>query len=242
MLKNLQKQNFYDAMKIMSSNPSWAILEENNLLALKSPARIPLVNTVWGEPSVANIKKAKEFYLPKPFSWVLTPQQQDILLLNTGFKGPDLTYEMVINLNDYAAQKYDPAITIIEVKTKQQLFQWAQLVGETFELNTHDVIEFFKPFIDVAGDVPFLALYNNEPAATSLVFCSGEIAGIYAMSTRAKFRRRGLGTAAVQACLDLAKSRNMKNAVLYASMIGKFLYEKIGFQTVQELNEYFYKP
>lgn len=241
MLKNLQQQNFYDAMKIMAAYPGWEILEEDHFLALKSPARIPLVNIVWGEPSLTNIKNAKSFYFPKPFSWVLTREQQDSNLLSSGFKGPDPTPEMIINLDSYHDKQIDPAITVIEVKSKQELFQWAQVAAATFELNVHDVIEFFKPFIDIAGDVPYLAFYNNEPAATSLVFCGGETAGIYAMSTLTKFRRKGLGTAAIQACLDLAQKRHMKNAVLYASAIGKFLYETIGFQTVQELKEYYHK-
>lgn len=241
MLKNLQQQHFYDAMKIMAAHPGWEILEDDQILALKAPARIPLINIVWGEPSLKNIHKAKAFYSSKHFSWMLTQQQQDINLLNSGFKGPDPTPEMIINLDNYHPEKYNPAIKVIEVKTKQELYQWAQVAAETFELNAHDLIEFFKPFIDIIGETPYLAFYNNEPAATSLVFCSEETASIYAMSALAKYRRKGLGTAVVQACLDLAQKKHMKYAVLYASSIGKFLYEKIGFQTMQDLNEYYYK-
>jgi GNAT superfamily N-acetyltransferase len=128
------------------------------------------------------------------------------------------------------------------VKTKHELYQWAQTAGQTFELNTHDLIEFFKPLIDIGRDIPYLAYYNDEPAATSLVYCSNETAGIYAMSTLAKFRRKGLGIAAVNACLEIAKNKQMKNVVLYASAIGEFLYKNVGFKTVHVLNEYFYIP
>jgi len=44
--KDIQKKNFHDAMKKMTTTPGWDILEENTLLALKSGAHIPLVNTV----------------------------------------------------------------------------------------------------------------------------------------------------------------------------------------------------
>lgn len=242
MIKDLQKQNFYDAMKIMENIPGWEILEDHNFLAIKSPARIPLINMVWAEATVENIKIAKNFFADKPFSWLLTQEQPDIHLLQSGFKGPDPSPEMLIDLTNYISPNLDPAIKIIEVKTKSELYQWAQVASETFELNTYDLIDFFKPLIDVCKDIPYLALYNDEPAATSLVYCSKETAGIYAMSTLTKFRRKGLGTAAVNACLEIAKNKKMKNAVLYASAIGKFLYENIGFKTVHVLKEYFYVP
>lgn len=242
MITDLQKQNFYDAMKIMEKIPGWEILEDKNFLALKSPARIPIINMVWAETTVENIKIAKKFFADKQFSWLLTQYQADIHLLQSGFKGPDSTTEMVIDLAAYVAPKLNSAIKVIEVKTKRELYQWAQVASETFELNGLDLIDFFKPLIDICGDIPYLALYNNEPAATSLVYCSKETAGIYAMSTLTKFRRKGLGTAAVNACLETAKNKKMKNAVLYASAIGKFLYENIGFKTVHVLKEYFYVP
>ncbi len=239
---NLQQQNFYDAMKVMEQQPGWDLLEKNGFLAMKSPARIPLINMVWAEASLENINLAKNFFAKQPFAWILTEHQPATHLLQSGFKGPDHTTEMVIDLANLIAPKIDPAIRVIEVKTKHDLYLWAQTAGHTFELNAHDLIEFFKPLIDIAGDIPYLAFYNDEPAATSLVYCSKETAGIYAMSTLSKFRRKGLGTAAVNACLETAKNNKMKNAVLYASAIGEFLYKIVGFKTVHVLNEYFYNP
>jgi uracil DNA glycosylase len=60
--KDLQKQNFYDALKKMHSAPGWEIFEENNVLALKSPARLPFVNMVWGDATIGNINKMTSFY------------------------------------------------------------------------------------------------------------------------------------------------------------------------------------
>ena len=44
--KDLQKKNFYDVMKKMTSTSGWSILEENTLLAFKSDVNIPLINFV----------------------------------------------------------------------------------------------------------------------------------------------------------------------------------------------------
>ena len=46
----------------MAMVDGWKILESSNLLALKSPAAIPLVNFVWGEVSDDNLARVKAFY------------------------------------------------------------------------------------------------------------------------------------------------------------------------------------
>ena len=58
------------------------------------------------------------------------------------------------------------------------------------------------------------------------------------MSTRNEYRHKGLGTAAVNACISLAKSKNLHHAILYASQLGQPLYAKLGFKETQILQEY----
>jgi GNAT superfamily N-acetyltransferase len=119
-----------------------------------------------------------------------------------------------------------------------EMQQWVETAAEIFELSAQDTREFFLPLIQTAGLIPFLVLYDGEPAATSLVFCGKEVAGIYAMGTRKPFRRKGLGSVALHACLQVAKLRKLNQAVLYSSSMGRPLYEKIGFQTINLLQEY----
>ena len=72
-------------------------------------------------------------------------------------------------------------------------------------------------------------------------YCGEQVAGIYAMSTKVEFRRKGLGSAAVHACVALALDQRLNYAVLYASELGQLLYKKSGFKVTQMLHEYNFK-
>jgi ribosomal protein S18 acetylase RimI-like enzyme len=239
--KELQQKNFYDVMQKMISISGWSILEKNNLLALKSGANIPLINFVWGDVTIKNINIIKSFYQQHSFTWLLMPNQNDELLISAGFSGPEPSPEMVLYLDKYRFEEYESNMQVKVATSNEELDLWAQVASETFGISAFELKEFFEPLIKVAGAIPFLIYYDNIPATTSLVYCYDQVAGIYAMSTRENFRRKGLGGAAVQACLKEAKNNNISYAVLYASQMGKPLYESMGFQVSQVLEEYVFE-
>ncbi len=81
--------------------------------------------------------------------------------------------------------------------------------------------------------------YDEKPAATAMIYCDSKfVAGIYAMSTKTEFRRKGLGRAAINACIELAKRQQLEYAVLYASVDGEALYNQLGFESSQIWHEY----
>lgn len=246
--KDLQQKNFYQTVKKLQNFPGWEVLEDNNLMALKAPTILPLINFIWGESTIENINKIKKFYGKQAFHWQLpsrelevSPEFSEQLLLDQGCTGPDLNIEMGIFLDNYQPKNISANIRVEQVITDIQLDLWAQTASETFEFSAEDLKDFFLPFIKYLGNIPFLGFYDNEPAATSLVACENDVAGVHAMSTRKEFRRKGLGVAMTQACLDYAKNKNFSKAVLYASSMGKPLYESVGFKITQILREYYYK-
>ena len=241
-MKDFQKQNFVEILQRMHSIPGWDVLETSRFLALKSPARDPLVNFVWGDVTLKNFKAAQSFFGKRSYLWVISPGQSGQDLLGLGFEEPTPSVEMLLHLDTYVAPKSFPQIDVMTPTLDSEMQQWVKTAAEIFGLSAEGIEEFFLPLIQTAGLIPFLALYEGKPAATSLVFCGKEVAGIYAMGTRESFRRKGLGSAALHACLQAAKSRNLNHAVLYASSSGKPLYEKNGFQTTNLLQEYSMTP
>src|SRR5262249_54354646 len=157
-------------------------------LALKSPARLPFVNMVWGDATLENINQVTSFYSQHSFAWYLTQEQSDDHLLHAGFKEPEPAPEMVLDLDSYKLINQSSKIKITKVITDSDFYTWAKVAAETFQCEPEEIKEFFQPLIKIAGDIPYLALYDNEPAATSLLYYDNQIAGIYAMSTREKFR------------------------------------------------------
>jgi predicted acetyltransferase len=71
-----------------------------------------------------------------------------------------------------------------------------------------------------------------------MVYCSNQVAGIYAMSTKEEFRIKKIASSAVHACLKIAKSYNLKYAVLYASNLGAKLYQATGFEVIKHYHEF----
>jgi len=199
---------------------------------------VPYINFLWAEANAENYKKAKTFFAELLFAWLLTSEQDDDYLVSVNFSEPEAFPEMLMKLTDYQPVELSSKIKNIVAHSEQDFQCWASVASETFGPTPEEISEFFLPLVQHAGCIPYLAFYDGEPAATALVFCGKKVAGIYAMSTRAQYRRKGLGKAVAQACLINAKNNGCDCAVLYASEVGKLLYEAMGFQTVQILKEY----
>ncbi len=245
-LKDLQQQNFKDILERMSAIHGWEILESNDLLALKAPSPIPLVNMVWGVGSDINLQTVKQFYSGSDFFWHTADDQKTNLPNTTSdifAKHAEHSYfpEMLLNLNDYVKPVISSKIRIALVNSSEELQLWTETAIATFGFAEDGFKEFFYPLIQVAGCTPFLIYYDNEPAATAMVYCGEQVAGIYAMSTKVEFRRKGLGSAAVHACVALALDQQLNYAVLYASELGYLLYKQLGFKVTQMLHEYNFK-
>lgn len=250
--KDLQKQNFLEILRVMQSVPGWEILEESKVLALKAPGALPLVNYVWGEVTIESLQKVLSFYASQSFYWFLTPEQKKeggALLIENSLKGPEsfpppeCFAEMILNLEEYNPIILRSDIEIQQASTQQLFQQWVTTAAEGLGLDSQAIVDFVVPLIKEVGLISFLGFYKGEPAATSMVYCDPktDTAGVYFLSTRPAFRKKGLGSAVTEACLQTAKHSGIIHAVLYASPMGQSMYEKLGFQTSQMLYEYFYE-
>lgn len=246
MNTNLQQQNFKEIQQRMVAAPGWEILEANGILALKSPVATPLNHMVWGELNDENLFKVINFYEGQEFFWLLTPVQARSIpdSLKEMFAPQDeasIFPEMVFDLSEYHGHDRPKHITVFTPKSDTDLQVWTDTAIETLRIDENDFKAFFYPSIHIGQCIPLLQLYNNEPAGTAMVYCGHSEAGIYAMSTREKFRRKGIGSVGVYACLDIAKQKSLKQAVLYASAMGAYLYTALGFKAASLWHELHYK-
>lgn len=250
--KDFQQQNFLEILRRMQSVPGWEILEESKVLALKAPGPFPFVNFVWGDVTSESLQSVFSFYASQSFYWLLSPEQNEKyggLLVQKGLKGsesfppPECFPEMSLNLNKHNPVLHSSDIEVKKVDTSQLFQQWLPTAAEGLEIDSQAIEDFVVPLIKEAGTIPFLAFYKGEPAATSMVYCGHKTrtAGLYFLSTRPAFRRKGLGSAVTEACLQTAKHAGITHAVLHASAMGQSMYEKLGFQTSHMLYEYFYE-
>lgn len=170
--KDFQQQNFKEILLKMVEVPGWDILEDINLLALKAPGVINFVNFVYGEANSLNIKKVEAFYKGAQFTWLVAPQANVDNLHHQGFVIDDLvSTEMVLNLSEYITPKISSNIQIITPKSDAELQIWTNTAIATFGVSSDEFKEFFYPLIKIAGCVPFLLMYDNQPAVTAMVYC-----------------------------------------------------------------------
>jgi ribosomal protein S18 acetylase RimI-like enzyme len=76
------------------------------------------------------------------------------------------------------------------------------------------------------------------PAATSMVFTTGGVAGIYFVSTLPGFRRRGFGEAMTWRAVEDGRDAGCKSSFLQASEMGRRVYERMGFRFLEEYWEW----
>ncbi len=183
-------------------------------------------------------KKVKEFYHKKSFFWLLSETQEEQLLLDWGFTGPDLTFEMGLNLADYHHPGAYETLEVREVRSTEDHLQWINVAAGWLNIDPAFVDQFFTPWIKTGKYIPYLGFYEGKPAATSLAYLGNLGASLYCLGTLPSFRNRGLGTAVTHACLKAAKDKNISQAVLYGSEMGQPMYKKIGFKLMQTIREY----
>lgn len=88
----------------------------------------------------------------------------------------------------------------------------------------------------------FLGRVDGEPVATTTLFFTGDVAGVYFVCTRPDVRRRGIGAAITRAALDDAAAGGSRLAVLGSSPMGRRVYERLGFRHVCDVGVYEWTP
>jgi N-acetylglutamate synthase len=91
----------------------------------------------------------------------------------------------------------------------------------------------FPPSFVVDPDVAVFAAYlDDEPVGTSIAIRTGDVSGVYAVTTAPAARRRGVGTAAAWAAVNAGRQWGCDLVTLQATEMGFSSYAKMGFETV----------
>lgn len=75
----------------------------------------------------------------------------------------------------------------------------------------------------------FIGYADDQPASTSMLIKTGDVAGIYWVATREHCRRRGFGAAMTLHAALAGRGRGCTFASLQATEMGRPVYERIGF-------------
>ena len=82
----------------------------------------------------------------------------------------------------------------------------------------------------------FAASLEGKPVGETTLCCGAGVTGVYEVEVMEEFRRRGIGTALVQAALRQAQQLGHAVAVLGATGMGLTVYARLGFREVCKLS------
>lgn len=143
---------------------------------------------------------------------------------------------MAIDINGFSKDiQSPPDIKIAEAGDAQALKVWSKTSGTAFSVPEEVLGNMQNLYTDIGLKNQDKLFYytgfkNGVPAATTLLYKDGDIAGLYLVGTLPEARGGGIATAMVVHALKEAAFMGCSTAILQASEMGKFVYDKIGFK------------
>ena len=135
-------------------------------------------------------------------------------------------------------------LRIIRVDGEDVLKQWIRVASIGFRVDERFEKVWFDFFVDAIFDRRFqtyLALLDGKPVATSQLFLSDGVAGIYNVSCIPDARGQGIGSAVTLAPLLEAHQLGYRIGILQASKEAYNAYRRLGFQDYGKLSVYLWK-
>ncbi|WP_433344326.1 GNAT family N-acetyltransferase [Streptomyces sp. CA-253872] len=138
-------------------------------------------------------------------------------------------------------------LVVRRVRTPEDLAGFAAVLAANWEPPAATVRRFYAESVETLSRpgcpaLLFVGEVAGEVVASAEVFLSEGVAGLYNVSTREGFRRRGYGTAVTLAALGAARAAGFGTAVLQASEEGERLYRRLGFRSFGVYTEHAVLP
>ena len=177
-------------------------------------------------------------------SWWIDPKTPDLgkFLIRNGLTFSEGGTGMAADLNNVPDSVPNPiGLKIIPVTNLQTLKDWARTSTIGFGGSSAGGDLLTELLADVVFDPPwrtYLGLLNDRPVATSQLFLSAGVAGLYSVTCLPEARNRGIGAAITLAPLLEARALGYRISILQASDLGARVYRRLGFKEYGRLNEY----
>jgi ribosomal protein S18 acetylase RimI-like enzyme len=186
-----------------------------------------------------------------PKIWVtgpsMHPKNLDEQLMKCGFAKRDEATGMAL---DFSKLKSDveriPGFDIQIVTDEKNLRDWAGVVESGLfggpDNASSSFYELMTTVLHCDKVMLFVGYCEGSAVASSTLFVSNGIAGIYHVVTLPPFRKKGIGRSMTLAPLLQAREMGSRFAVLQAAQIGKGIFSRLGFTEYCMLNSYMLNP
>jgi hypothetical protein len=208
-----------------------------NCFVFKSGSTIRSCNRVCHTaiPTDNEVQEIIAFFAEIPFTWVVdaTDDAGIAMLEKNNLQHKASFPAMLLDLNDLAVHSFeDTIIKEIDQNDTVDVATWISIVARSFPVPESEllkVIQVFKERIPSALRL-YIGYYQENAVTAAMMIQHQETVTLHWISTLPEYRNKGLGCAITHKALLDAKNVGCNRAVLMSSVLGKRIYESIGFR------------
>ena len=206
-------------------------------------ARLPAGKAA--EPASAGIAWFRSRH--RPFSWWVgpadTPRDLGQTLMNLGLQPAESEIAMAADIGSILPEPLPDGLEIVRADSPAQLREFAAINAANWDPPDEDVMRFYEAaapllFQRQAPLAFHVAYLRGVAVATVEVTTAAGVAGIYNVSTLARWRKRGFASALLRHVLAGARDRGIHRAALQAAPGAEGLYRRLGFEAIGTVTEY----
>ncbi|HEY6285337.1 MAG TPA: GNAT family N-acetyltransferase [Ktedonobacteraceae bacterium] len=186
-----------------------------------------------------------------PMAWLIGPSTHPVDLGSHleayGWILGDETPGMAVDLKTLDKSLSTPASLTIELVQDEATFRtWLRIMTVGSEI-PEEGLKFLLELVSRRGfNVDpmvhyYLGFLNGSPVATSLLYLSEGVAGIYNVTTLPEVRHQGIGSALTVAPLVQAHEWGYRIGTLQSTPMGLNLYHRLGFREYCTFKAYFWQ-
>ncbi|NDJ79323.1 MAG: GNAT family N-acetyltransferase [Chloroflexi bacterium] len=183
------------------------------------------------------LETAEAFFKPYRAAWSVVftdsymPQAADYLSQRSYFTRWTSPLMVLDHDPQLLAGRTDTPVLV--ATTREHLDAIGVVMSEAFSTGSEVNRRITRPeHLDDPAITHYVVYAGDEPAACATVVACGELAGIWNVGTRYKFRRQRFATTVMFGVLDDLRQRGFPVTVLMASHAGFPLYERMGYRTI----------
>lgn len=240
-LANAVDASYWDSLGLMASACGGDILEQDGVLAIASGAPVASLNVAFVTRELPNpeaaLAQAADFFDARHLPFVvrvregIDPASEDAVT-SMGMPYSDTIPGMALHPMPVAP----PPTIDLEIRTVEDLETLSLFRGvlaEGFDMPQSIAEKLVTPgWLGQEAFELYVGFVGGMAVATSTLVPTPPTAGVYNVATVDRFRRRGIGEAMTWHCVLRGAARGCSVGALQASLMGKPVYERMGFRTV----------
>jgi ribosomal protein S18 acetylase RimI-like enzyme len=153
-------------------------------------------------------------------------------LLARGLEAGSILPVMAIELDNIPEVSGPAGLVIEQLTDTATLTEYVQAYSGPFSIPETALAAVVDAESERNEPARFVGRIDGQTVATSELFVSHGVAGIYWVSTLEQQRGQGIGAALTAAALRAGRERGLRVATLQASGLGQPVYRRLGFTTV----------